>query len=82
MSKRLQVVLSEQELEVIREDARRHGVTVSEWVRSALRGARRGSSDTDPARKLAAVRAAGRHSFPTGDIEQMLHEIERGYAGS
>jgi hypothetical protein len=33
----------------------------------------------DRARKLAAVRSAVRHSFPTADIEEMLGEIERGY---
>jgi hypothetical protein len=26
-----------------------------------------------------AVREAARHAYPTGDIEQMLGEIERGY---
>jgi hypothetical protein len=29
--------------------------------------------------KLLAVRAAVKHKFPTGDIEQMLCEIEKGY---
>jgi len=28
--------------------------------------------------KLVAVRKATEHSFPTGDIEDMLAEIERG----
>lgn len=80
MSTRLQVVLGEQEMKTIREDARRHGVTVSEWVRQALRNARRESPGRDAARKLETVRAAARHSFPTADIDQMLAEIERGYA--
>jgi hypothetical protein len=31
---------------------------------------------------LDAVRAAARHSFPSGDIEAMLAEIEKGYSGS
>lgn len=80
MSKRLQVVLSDEELEAIREDARRHGMTVSEWIRQAARRARRESSAEDVERKLAALREAAQYSFPTGDIEQMLEEIERGYA--
>jgi hypothetical protein len=29
--------------------------------------------------KLKAVRKAAGFSFPTADMEQMLHEIERGY---
>jgi transposase-like protein len=82
MSKRLQVMLDDRELKAIREDARRHGMTVSEWVRQALRRAGRESSSREPARKLAAVRAAARHTFPTSDIDQMLTEIERGYTTS
>ncbi|MEO7803122.1 MAG: ribbon-helix-helix protein, CopG family [Actinomycetota bacterium] len=82
MSIRLQVVLDEEEMAAIREDARRQGVTVSELVRRSLRESRRHSASGEPARKLAAVRTAVRHSFPTGDIQQMLLEIERGYASS
>jgi hypothetical protein len=81
MSKRLQVLMDEKDWKALQQEARRHGVTVSEWVRQALRAARRESSAVDPARKLASVRASLRHEFPTADIEQMLAEIERGYAG-
>jgi hypothetical protein len=82
MSKRLQVVLSDEELEQLREAASREGLTVSEWVRQALRRARRERPAGGRARKLAAVRAAARHSFPTADIDQMLNEIERGYGSA
>ena len=54
-------------------------MTVSEWVRHALRVMRRREPDPDPDRKLAAVRAAARHAFPTADIDTMLREIETGY---
>lgn len=81
MSKRLQVILTEEELASIRDDARMHRVSVSEWVRRSLRNARRDSSGGDPARKLAAIRAATQHGFPTADIDQMLEEIEAGYDG-
>lgn len=33
----------------------------------------------DVAQRLAAVRSSTQHSFPTGDIAQVLAEIERGY---
>ncbi len=79
MSKRLQVILQDEEFERLRETAREHGVTVSEWVRRVLRRSRPERSAGDRARKLAAVRAAARHNFPTADIEQMNAEIERGY---
>jgi hypothetical protein len=52
---------------------------VSEWVRQALRSARRAEPGTDAGKKLDALRAAAHHGFPAGDIERMLAEIERGY---
>jgi ribbon-helix-helix CopG family protein len=79
MSKRLQVLLDEAEYRDLREDARRHGVPVSEWVRRALREARRRESRGDLDSKLRAVRSAARQEFPTADIDDMLAEIERGY---
>jgi hypothetical protein len=81
MSKRLQVVLDEKELEEIQEVARRRRLTVAEWVRQVLRTARREQETGDPDRKMAAVRTAVRHAFPTGDVDQMLAEVERGYLG-
>ena len=79
MSIRLQVVMERSELEAIRAAARERGMTVSEWVRVTLREARREVSDGDADRKLAAIRAADRYSYPTADIDQMVAEIERGY---
>jgi hypothetical protein len=79
MSKRLQVLLPESELRELRRVARRHHMTVAEWVRKALRLARRAEPSRDADRKLAVVRAASRHEFPTAEIRQMLAEIERGY---
>lgn len=82
MSKRLQVLLPESELRELRRIARRHHMTVAEWVRQALRLARRVTPSRDADRKLAVVRAATRHEFPTSDIQQMLAEIERGYGSA
>jgi hypothetical protein len=79
MSIRLQVVMSETELDAVRAAARERGLTVSEWVRETLRDARRKIAGGDAERKLAAIRAADRHEYPTADIDQMLGEIERGY---
>lgn len=81
MSKRLQVLLEEAELAEIRRAARLNRMTVAEWVRQALRRARREEPTSDARRKLAAVREAARGSYPTADIDQMLAEIERGYLG-
>jgi hypothetical protein len=80
MSKRLQVLLEEPELREIQRAARAQRVTVAEWVRQALRAARRREPRTDARKKMESIRAAARHSFPTADIDQMLAAIEHGYA--
>jgi hypothetical protein len=79
MSKRLQVLLDETEMAEIRKAARRQRLTTAAWVRQALRAARRAEPGADAKKKLAVVRAAVAHDFPTADIDQMLAEIERGY---
>jgi hypothetical protein len=79
MSKRLQVVISDREMQEIQSIAEHEHMTVSEWVRHALRAARRNRSTKDAARKIAVVRAAVRNEFPSADIQQILDEIEQGY---
>jgi hypothetical protein len=79
MSKRLQVLLQDAEMEEIRRIAGHHRLTVGEWVRQALRAARSQEPVIEATRKLEAVREAAGYSFPTADIGQMLAEIERGY---
>ena len=79
MSTRLQVLLPEEELREIRKLAKRDGVNVGEWVRRALRAARQDRSVKDPAEKLAAMHELLKMNLPTGDIEQILEETERGY---
>lgn len=82
MSTRLQVLLDEAEFAEIRRIAKRHKVTVAEWVRQALRAARRDEPSGAPRRKLAVVRESALGSYPTADIDAMLAEIERGYQSS
>jgi hypothetical protein len=79
MSKRLQVVFEDAEYRELQKLARKRGMTVSDWVRRALELARQREPVREPGRKIMAVREAARHAYPTGDIEQMLGEIERGY---
>lgn len=74
--------MDHEELEAIRAAAEERGVTVSEFVRETLREARRKVAFGDSERKLAAIRAADRHAYPTSDIDQMLGEIETGYGES
>jgi hypothetical protein len=75
MPTRVQVLLGDDEFAEIRQVARRHRLTVAEWVRQALRRARRDEPTVDLHKKLAAVRAAARGDYPTADIDQMLTEI-------
>lgn len=79
MSKRLQVVLTDEEYEELRSVSSAAGVTVSEWVRQALRKMRRDHSLLEADAKIEAIRAAAKHEFPSGDIATMLDEIESGY---
>ena len=79
MTTRLQVLLEDDEIAEIRRVAKRHRMTVAEWVRQALRRARRDEPTTDPRKKLAAVREAARGDYPTADLDRMLTEIEIGY---
>jgi len=79
MSKRLQVLLPDAEMDEIRRTARREHLSVGEWARRALRLARSKQPAGDPQAKLKLIREAAKLSYPTADIDQMLQEIERGY---
>ena len=77
----MQVIFEDPEYREIQRIARAQRMTVAEWVRQALRAARKREPVTDTAKKLATIRSAAQHSFPTAGIGQMLAEIERGYVG-
>lgn len=81
MTKRLQVLLDDDELREYQQVAKRHRMTLAQWVREALRAAGRAEPRHDTAVKLRTIREAARGSAPTADIEQMLSEIEQGYLG-
>ena len=48
-------------------------------VRRSLRDTRSAAPTSDAGKKLAVVRAAAGHGFPTADIDQMLRDIEQKY---
>ena len=79
MTKRLQVLLDDEELAEIQATARRSRQTTAAWVRAALREARRAPEPPDLDRKLEVIRTAASHQGPTADIDEMLAQIERGY---
>jgi len=79
MAKRLQVIIRDPEYREIQRMARSRHMSIAEWVRQALDLARRREPITDVGKKLEIIRAAVRHDYPSGDIEDMLAEIEAGY---
>jgi hypothetical protein len=79
MTKRLQVLFDDSEYAALQQAAAARGLSVADWVREAVGAARRRESSADIDRKLDAIRAAVRHSGPTGQIERLGSEIERGY---
>lgn len=79
MSKRLQVLLPDQEMDEIQLLAGREHLTVGEWVRRTLREARSQKSMISRETKLRVIERASEYNFPTANIDQMLAEIEQGY---
>lgn len=79
MAKRLQVILKDPEYRDIQRVARARHMSLAEWVRQALDAARRQEPEGSISKKLEAIRMAVQHEFPSGDIDQMLAEIEAGY---
>jgi hypothetical protein len=79
MSKRLQVVVRDEDLKRYERAADAGGVTLSEWVRQALRVAERERSSGDMEAKLALIRKAASCNFPAEpDIDTLLAEMEAG----
>ena len=79
MSKRLQVILQDQEYREIQRVALSRHMSIAEWVRQALDLARRREPTGSMGKKLETVRRAARCQYPSGNIDRMLAEIEAGY---
>lgn len=73
------MLLDTEEFALLREDAARHGMTVSDWVRHALHHTRRADAAGSIQDKLLAIEEALDHDHPTADIDRMIEEVERGY---
>ena len=71
--------MDDQEMADLEAAARSEEMTLSEWVRQALGIARRQERSVPAQKKLAVIRAAAQHDFPTADIDEMLAEIAAGY---
>jgi len=78
MSKRLQIVLPDDEYRAVAEAAHRQGKPVARIVRESLRRTLAEETEMEPDQRIAAVLRFARFSGPTGDIDQILADIERG----
>ncbi len=78
MSIRLQIILPETEREALRRCAEREGLTLSEWARRALRQAQLAQTGPTRGQKFRALERALGCGHPTGDIAELLSEIESG----
>ena len=79
MAKRLQVILKDPEYGEIKRAARSRQMSIAEWVRQALAEAHRRQPVGRVGKKLEVIRAAARLDYPTGEIDRVLAEIEKGY---
>ena len=80
MTKRLQVLFDDDELAQIQRLAKSQRKTTATWVRDVLRAAQARDTYPEAAPKLRAIREALSHAYPSGDIGDLLADIERGYA--
>jgi hypothetical protein len=78
MSKRLQILMPDDEYRAVARAARRRGTPISQLVRDSLRRTLSETDEQDPEQRIAAVLRYARFNGPTGDIEDILADIERG----
>ncbi len=71
--------MEDAELRKLARAAKAEGLTVSEFVRGAIRSALERRPSSGSKSKLEAIRAAVKYEFPAPDMEQMNAEIASGY---
>ena len=76
MPKRLQISLKNSEYLSLRRAARERHVSMARLVREALVLYQTRPGQKSVKRKIEGIRAAAKHSYATGDIRQMLAEID------
>jgi len=78
MSKRLQVVMPDDEYRAVERAARRRGQRISQYVRESLQRSLAEGPEMEPDARAAAILRFARFSGPSADIDEMLADIERG----
>lgn len=80
MSKRLQVILADAEMEDLKRAAALQKIPVGELVRRAVKQDLARVAQKPVEEKLRLLQKALTYNFETNDIDQMNEEIERGYS--
>lgn len=70
--------MPEDEYRAVTDAAERQGKSVARLVRESLRRTLAEEQAVEPAERIARVLQFARFAGPTGDIDQLLEEIERG----
>lgn len=78
MSKRLQIVMPDDEYAAVVRAARSRKKPIAQLVRESLRNTLEQERDRPADERIAAVLRFARFSGPTGDIDRILAEIEAG----
>ena len=72
--------MPDEEYEAVADLAKREGKPVARIVRDSLRRTVAEEQQVSPEERIATVLRFARFAGPTGDIDQLLAEIERGRA--
>ena len=78
MSKRLQVLLPEEDFQELEARCEADGCTIAEFVRTSIKSSLQKPSRRTPEDRIARILGYARYDGPSGDIETVLAEIEQG----
>ena len=78
MSKRLQILLPDDEFKKLKKFCKVKRKSVAEIVRESIRNCMSTDTPEDPSAKISRLLRFAKFEGPTGDIEQILREIDEG----
>jgi hypothetical protein len=79
MSKRLQVILADDEYKEIKELSYSTNKNIAEWVREGLHFFIKFQKPEPKEKRIAKILKYAKYTGPTGNIKSILKEIEKGY---
>ena len=79
MSKRLQVLINTRDYQSWQNVSKKLGLSLGEWVRQVLNEKTNEFSLRNPNTKIESIRLFSSKNYPSGKIDQILNEIEKGY---